>query len=396
MNSRATAPAQLWTIGFRPFFALGCLAGLVAIAAWIWVWRTGAAQVGVFPWLWWHAHEMIYGFGAAVVVGFLATASANWSGLPPLAGAWLRALVALWLMGRIVMVLPGLPRVLVAAVDVAFLPAAGCLLLRHFRAREQRRNRMFLLLLVLWGAGSAAMHLGIGGWLPGIERAAAHWGVHLVIIMIAAIAGRVIPFFSSRAVAGYRGRHWVGLDVAVLLATLIFAAIAAALSENHGATRFAAAVAALLHTCRLALWSDVRILRLPILWVLYAGYAWIPIGLLLIATAPWLGSAGSTGLHALTAGAIGTMVVGMVSRVSLGHTGRPIIAGAPTVAAYVCVVSGTVVRVFGPFAAAHWPILSYELVVLVSGILWAAAHALLIAVYVPVWLGPRVNLAAAS
>lgn len=396
MKQPDTDVARLWTLGFRPFFALGCVSGALTVLIWIWARQTGVTEFGAFPSIWWHAHEMVYGFSAAVVIGFLATASANWSGLPALCGTPLKALAALWVAGRVAMIVPGLPPLLVAVIDVAFLPAAAVLLLRHFQPRAQRKNRMFLVLLCLWGAGNAAMHLGVGGWLPGIERAASHWGLHLVIIMITLIGGRVIPFFSSRVVPGYKGKKSAKLDIAAPAATLVFALLAAFLDEGHVATCIAAGVASLLQAFRLALWWDRKIWRLPILWILYVGYAWIPVGLALIAAAPWVGSAGSAGLHALAAGAIGTMIVAMVSRVSLGHTGRPIVADGAIKAAYAAVLAGGVVRVFGPFAAAQWQVFTYDQVVLLSGILWAAAPTLIFVRFITIWLGPRATLPTAS
>jgi uncharacterized protein involved in response to NO len=385
------APRPLWSIGFRPLFALGTLGAVAMIWTWVLVWSGRLAAPGSFPLLSWHAHEMVYGFAAAIVVGFLATASANWSGLPPLSGARLKLLCLLWVAGRIAMAIPGAPALVVAVVDLAFLPAAAFFLRPYFRGSKGNSRYLFPALLALWTAGSAAMHLGASGVFPGLERTGAFWGVHQLIIMIAVIAGRVLPFFSSRAVPGYVRPSTERLDAATPISTLLFAVAAAALGPEHLVPSVLAGVAAVFHLWRWGKWLDRGVWRVPILWILFVGYAWIPVGLLLLAVSPWVAAANLAGTHALTAGAIGTMIVAMVSRVSLGHTGRPIFANAPVLVAYALILIGSTIRVVGPFVASLTSVVPYGVVVTTSGTLWGAGFAVLALSLARLWWSPRAD-----
>jgi uncharacterized protein involved in response to NO len=328
---------------------------------------------------------MIHGFAVAIIVGFLYTASQNWTGVPGIRGVKLALIVALWLLGRVVMLIPGLAPTAVAAVDLAFLPVAAFFLASYLLRAGQRHNLVFLFLLAAIWLGNIAYHADKTGLTPGTARAGLYGAVHIIVAVIVVVAGRVLPFFSERAVQGYVRRNNKPLDMACAASAIAFALVSVPVPA---AVRLAVAIVAAIATgLRLGLWFDKRILRLPILWILYAGYAWLVAGFVLAALAELNVLPQSTALHAFTAGSISTMIIGMVSRVTLGHTGRPIVAARSTVTAYFFVIASGLLRVFGPLL---WPSL-YAETMLWAGGFWIVAMALLVGRYLPMFLRPRVD-----
>lgn len=373
----------LWQLGFRPFYLLASVFAAGSVALW-------AAQFAGWlrtPYLsgpLWHAHEMLFGFTLAVVVGFLFTAGRNWSGRPTPTGALLAAMAALWLAGRVLVLTPyGWAA---AAANAAFPVAAALALAVPFWASRNRRNYFFVGLLLAMGVANGALHLtqlgvlALPAWL-GVQA-----GLDVVLFIMAVMGGRVIPMFTNNGVPGAGAVRDVRVERLALGATL--AVLAADLVQWQGAAVAAvAAVAAGAHALRLALWRPQRTLRTPLVWVLHAAYAWIPLhlGLRAAAEAEWI--AGSIAVHALTVGAVGGLVIGMMTRTARGHTARPLRADRADVACYVLVLLAAVVRVGGPLLA---PALWMQAVV-ASAVLWSAGFGLYALRYAPVLLRPRLD-----
>lgn len=311
----------LWALGFRPFFLLGLLGAFLLMTIWVLNYPHNVIVFQYFDPVSWHAHEMVFGFAMAVVVGFILTAYQNWANMPGVKGPKLILIAALWIFARILLAWPVVPKWLIAGIDLAFLPIVTLFLYPYLGRPEQRRNFIFIILLTLMSLANLAMHLGPLGFLPGFEIRGAHLGVYIIVLMIVVIGGRVIPFFTDRVVANYKkpDKKWVD---SVAVGSFSGCGIVSVIWPQSLILGVFTGVTALLHLFRWFLWHDARIWRIQILWILYIGYMWLIIGLALTAAACFTLVPFSVATHAFTAGAIGTMIIGMISRVALGHTGR--------------------------------------------------------------------------
>ena len=372
----------LWALGFRPFYLLAALWAVLSIPLW-------AAQMSGHLGSWtrgmpWHAHEMVFGYTLAIVVGFLFTAGRNWSGQPTPTGRHLQALAALWLLARGLGFTPWL--LAAGLANAAFAWASAWALWRALRAGHNRRNDFFPLLLVGLGLASLGLHLQALGWLAWPEGLGLPIALDVVLFMIAVMAGRVVPMFSNNGVPGMQARRDERLEKAALGGVLaLMAADALGLHGLPLAVLLLALAAA--HTARWALWQPWRTLRHPLVWVLHAAYLWLPLHLLLRAGATldaWpLGPA----THALTLGTIGGMTIGMITRTALGHTGRPLQAGPFETTAFVAMLGAALVRVAVPLL---WPA-GLLMAVHLSATLWVLAFVAYLARYVGILSRPRLD-----
>lgn len=378
-GARSNIP--LFAKGFRPFFLAAALFATLMVPLWVLVlFGTISVKSHLDP-VTWHAHEMVFGFTAAVLAGFLLTAVGNWTSRETATGRSLAALTALWIAGRLAMTMgAGLPSALVAGIDLAFLPAVALAIGRPIFAAKNRRNYVVLAMVLALFAANAAVHFG-----P--PRAALLVGVDLVTFFMVVITGRVVPMFTRNATRSTRVRSHPKLDMAAALSLVVVAAVDGA--RAGGIVAFAAyALAAALVAARAVHWDALASRRDPLLLVMHAGHAWIPIGLALraaSAVAPTLPA--SAGLHALTVGAIGALTLGMMARVSLGHTGRPLAAPAPIAGAFALVTTAAVVRVFVPLVAPGL----YVRALSATAVLWALAFALYVAGYARILGAPRAD-----
>ena len=326
----------------------------------------------------WHAHEMLFGFALAVVAGFLFTAVRNWTQRETPTGAWLGAIVLLWIAGRVLMLTPFATAA--ALANVAFPLAVALGIAIPLRASANRRNYFFVALLVGASIAAGVVHFGAAGRLGLLA------GLDIVLFMVAVIGGRVIPMFTNNGVPGAGAARSPPVERAALASTL--ALLAADVAGLDGAAlAIVALAAAIAHAARLALWRPWRTLGNPLVWVLHAAYAWIPIHLALRALAAAGVIAGPLAIHALTIGVIGGMTIGMMTRTAKGHTGRALDADRFEVAAYLLVQAAALTRVGGGLML---PSLYLE-TVFVSAACWSAAFAIYALRYWPVLTRPRVD-----
>jgi uncharacterized protein involved in response to NO len=375
------APA-LFNLGFRPFYLLAALLGALGVPLWLAQYFGLLAGPAHLSGVAWHAHEMVFGFQVAVITGFLFTAARNWTGLPTPAGWPLAALAGLWLLGRLLMVTG--PGWLAAAVDVAFLPAVALGLWFPLQ-RSRNRNRFFVGLLLLLALTNLASHLAVAGVLPVAELLPVRIALYLVVVIVTIMAGRVTPSFTQNAIPSARIRRNRSLDLAAIaMAAAAFVAVIAGLPGWIAGS--ACLIAAALHFARLRMWDPWCTRYQPILWILHVSYAWIPAGLLLMGLAA-LGAPVPAILadHALSIGAVGGMIIGMITRTARGHTGRPLRVGPAEVLAYALVHLAAVARVLVPLG---WPE-GYRFALSASGALWSAAFLLYLLVYLPFLSAPR-------
>jgi uncharacterized protein involved in response to NO len=389
-RSKGTVLRGLSANGFRPFFLLAAVLAVLAVPTWLVVWNGSAFMgAGYLPPLAWHAHEMVFGYASAVIAGFLLTAVRNWTGRETATGAPLYGLALLWLLGRAALVASSsLPKLAVALVDVAFLPAVALTIALPIFAAGNKRNYVMLGILGALSVANLAVHLDALGVLPGWGVRGSRVGVDIVVVLAAIIAGRVIPMFTRNATGSKRIVSVKALDIAAIAALVSYAALDVTAPWSW-LTGIAAVVAAALVALRAARWGLLPSLRVPLLWILHFGHAWIAVGLLLRAAvfvAPRLPLSAST--HALTVGAIGSLTLGMMARVSLGHTGRPLVVGRTVVAAFVLVTLAACLRVFGPVVGAP---VAYSTWLVASGVGWSLAFALFVVAYAKILVSPRAD-----
>jgi len=378
--------------GFRPFFLAG--AGFMALALPLWLLAlTGVVTPDAyFGGLLWHAHEMVFGFSAAILAGFLLTAVGNWTGRETAVGRPLLALVALWLAGRVgVSFASLLPRGVPALLDLSFLPAVGVVLARPLVATQNRRNFVMLGVLGALTIANLVMHLDALGRLgaaPGVAaRHAALASVDVVVFVIAVMAGRIFPMFTRNGtgVAAIKSRP--RLDAAAL-ASLAALTLTDVVLPEHTVGSVVAGVAAVLLAARAIDWGARHTLRIPLLWVLHAGYAFLPLGLALrAATLVSSSIPPSAATHALTAGGIGLVTLGMMARVALGHTGRPLVAGRGATISFVLVLVAALVRVLAPIVTPGAYVRALE----ISGTLFSTGFAIYAASYARICSAARVD-----
>lgn len=387
-RSRMAASPAVLRGGFRPFFLGGAFWAVAALALWL------AALAGMlelpsrFDPLAWHRHEMLFGFVGAVVAGFLLTAIPNWTGRLPIAGAPLAALFGLWAAARAAVLFSAtIGPLAAAAIDVGFY-----LVLAGVAAREvlaaKNRNVPIVLIVLLLGLANAADHAAASGLLAD-EGIAVRAALSLVVVMISLVGGRIVPSFTRNWLAkqgvkdrlpSQPGRY----DLATIAATAI--ALLAWIAAPHERTAgFLLLGAGLLQAVRLARWGGWRTTRDPLVLILHVGYCWVPVGLALLG-ASLVGTAipGPAAIHALTAGAMGTMILAVMTRSTLGHTGRELRADGLTVLVYLLVTAGALLRVTAPFTPVDY-MLGMEL----SALAWGGAFIGFLLGYGPILLSPR-------
>lgn len=368
----------LLRLGFRPFYLAAAAFACLAIPVWVTVFLGQAGWSVAVPAQMWHAHEMLFGFAATVIVGFLLTAGKAWTGLPTPRGAALAALVLLWLGARVAAFTAPYP--VYAALDLLLLPVVAAVLVRLLLRAGNRRNLPLAGLLGLLTLANLVFHLSMLGLLDLPPVRSLYAALALVVLVECVMAGRVIPAFTMSAIAGLR----LAVDPRMEKATAVVSVLALlgwvfAPTAALGAPLLA--LAAAMQLARLVGWKPWRTRGRPILWILHLAYAWIPVGFLLLSMSQLGWIAASVGIHALAVGATGGLIIGMITRTARGHTGRPLLASPIEVAAYGLVMLAGVLRVVLPVLAPQWLAPS----VIAAAFAWSLAFALYLAVFTP-WL----------
>lgn len=374
-----------FALGFRSFFLAAGVYAVLMMGLWLGVLQ-GWLKTGDLSPAIWHGHEMLFGFAVAVIAGFLLTAAQNWTGIRTPSGPPLAALFLLWLAGRLSFLIPGLPVGWVALIDLAFLPVLALTLAWPIMKAKQLSNAPFPILLLVLAAANALVHLDGLGWTSGTARLGLHLAAYVVVTIIVVMGGRVIPSFTDNKLRT-RARRWKTIEWLVPVATLS-ALITALLAPDSRVTALLAAIAAGVHFTRLAGWYTHKFWSEPLLWILHLGYAWIALGFALLAlSAAGMTTAASSALHAFTVGGIGALTLGMMARVSLGHTGRMLEPVPLMTLAFVAINLAALIRVALPLI---FPAI-YMQGIVASGLLWMTAFGLFAAIYTPILLRPRVD-----
>ncbi|MCP5442395.1 MAG: NnrS family protein [Chromatiaceae bacterium] len=382
----ATGGPAIFALGFRPFFSAAGLAAVVLIAIWIPTWMGRLALPDYYGAIGWHSHEMLFGYTTAIIAGFLLTAVRNWTGINTPNGTPLALLALLWLAGRVLPLLPApVPGWLVAAADLAFLPAVALSIAPALWQGEQKINRIFVPILLVMALSNLLVHLQALG-VTGSAARGIDMMLYMVVFLVSLLGGRVMPFFTQAVVPGFRARRqqWLETTTMGAFALLILLQLVETPPLLTGLT---ALLLALTQALRVAGWHHPQVWRMPILWVLYTGMFWIVIGLLMLALSSIGLVGGNLARHALGLGGIGVLTLGMMSRVSLGHSGRPIDPVRSIQIAFILLNLAAAARVFGPLL----PVANYTFWVHLSGGLWIICFLLFCRVYLPILSRPRID-----
>jgi uncharacterized protein involved in response to NO len=376
----AAKPLPIFALGFRPFYLLAIILAAVALPVWLGVYFGIIAPSGYLSGIAWHSHEMLFGFVVAVIAGFLLTAVRNWTGLPTPTGIALSILAGIWLLARILMWTG--PAALAAVVDLSFLPALAVAIAIPIARSRNRRNFKVLLILVGLGGANLAFHLTMLGVLPvGVDRLSIVVTLDIIMILMAIMAGRVIPAFTRNAVAGAHPRQVLSIEVLALgsLVLILIAEIGSfwfAIDTVLWCALFA--TAAIMHVIRLLLWQPFRARHDPLLWMLPVAYAWIPVALFFraVATLP-TGIPETVAFHALTTGAMASLMTAMMTRSALGHTGRELKAGRIEISVFLLIQAAALTRIVPGLI---WP-QHYPTYMTVSAGLWSLAFIVFLSRY---------------
>ncbi len=377
----------LWRLGFRPFFLGAGVLAVLVMALWMAMFPMGMeiAPVGYAAPLW-HAHEMVFGYGVAVIAGFLLTAVKNWTNVQTVHGPALMGLFLVWVVARVAP-FTGLPEI-AFLFDILFMVLLAAAILHPIVKARSWNQWGIVLIVLLLVCSNFLFYLGLMDVLPGEGRQGVHAGLYLILALILVVGRRVIPFFIERGCDGpvqLVYREW--LDVAIVVSFALFA-LFDLFTPFTTYTALLAGVLAVLNLVRLRDWHTPRLWGKPLLWVLYVAYFWITFGFLLKAGSLLSGVSSMLFLHAFTVGGIGMMTLGMMARVALGHTGRNVFE-PPKIVGWMFHLIGAaaVVRVLMPLVDfGH-----YTTWVALSQLLWMAAFGLFLVVYAPILVKPRID-----
>ncbi|MGO4999498.1 NnrS family protein [Oceanisphaera sp. W20_SRM_FM3] len=385
---------KIWPIfrlGFRVFFLGGALFSAGAMLLWALSLSDFAVLPGVKNPIWWHAHEMLFGFALAIVAGFVTTAMQNWTGVPGIKSWPLAVVAGLWLLPRLLMPLRGELNGLVIALDLLWLPIVAGMLAQPILKTKQWRNLFFVPLFVFFTLLNALSYYAAvsDNWL--LSERVFITTVLALSALITVMGGRVFPFFTARATQTPKIEPIVWLEKLSLVSIWISALAWLLLPRTPAANALLAlllAVTAIAHLVRLSRWNYKVTTKVPLLWILYLGYFFIPLGLLALAAALLkMGISVSLASHWLTAGALGAVILGMIARVSLGHSGRPLEITRIMVVAFAFIILAALLRSLLPMIAPMMTMQAYHS----SAACWIIAYGLFCWVYWPILTKPRAD-----
>jgi uncharacterized protein involved in response to NO len=377
-RDRRGARLSLFQDGFRPFYLAGAIFAAIAVPLWLGMWYHGYWSPSI-PALYWHMHEMVFGFGVAIIVGFVFTAARNWTGLPLPDGVPLALIVGLWLAGRVGMLLSY--GVATAIVDSLLLVVVAGVVMRKFIRARSTSNMPLAVVLSLLAAANASFHASLLGWIPVSPLAVGEMGLMLVVLVEMIVGGRVVPGFSANAIPHARRYRAAWLQRSAL-ALAVSAFLFDALEPMSRLAGVVALIAGAVAGVQWLGWNPFVTLRRPMVWVLHVSYAWIPAGLVLLGLSALGVVPRSAAMHAFGVGAMGGLIMGMITRTALGHSGRPVRAGRVELVVFVVIQIAAAARVTAALVPAV-----YLAGIAVSGIAWTAAFALYAVAYAPLLIG---------
>ncbi len=380
----------LLRLGFRPFFLSGAAFSVVAITLWLLMYKGTVSLSPLGGGYWWHIHEMIFGFGCAIIAGFLLTAVQNWTGARGAQGSTLLVLFLLWLAGRVVVLFPNmLGELLTTLVDLSFLPTVAFILAKPIVAVKQYRNLFFVPLLLLFTFANAEMHLAIYYPNTFTTTFAGYAGVMLVTFLMSVMAGRVVPMFTANGTKTPKATPLPWLDkitngsLAVAMLSLLLQPVVGFSESFFGVLLI---IAGIFQTMRWLRWRPWITLGVPLLWSIHLSIKFIAYGLIVLGLSYLIAEIPSNHIwHLLTVGGMGGLILAMISRVSLGHTGRPLSPPKAMSFAYIFITLAALVRALGPWALPEKTLLFID----ISGTFWLFAFGIFVVTYAPMLMSGR-------
>ncbi len=377
------ASSPLWRLGFRPFYLMAAAFAAISIPLWIaryYGWANGLPNVDMN----WHMHEMVFGFAIAVIIGFLFTAVRAWTGLWTPRRGMLAAFVALWLAGRLAMLFA--PPLIATLVDVLFVPLAAWPLYSVLKRAGNKRNMFLIVLLAVLTLLNICFHAAVLGWISISPIHAIESAILVVVILETVIGGRVIPMFTVNGIPGVRPVSRLNVNRACVILTVAAAAAWAFLPPSPlvAAFAFAAGGAQLV---RLAGWKPYATLRVPLVWILHLSMLWIVVGFILLGFAALGHVAQTAAFHVLAVGSMAGLILGMITRTALGHTGRPLKAGRSETAMYVLIEIAVLARLCAAFDLFSMR----DHALLAAATAWTLAFLLYLIIYTPYLLRGRLD-----
>lgn len=382
----------IFALGFRPLYLVSAIWAALAVALWIFV---PTALTGKLNGVWWHAHEMLWGFIATVAVGFLLTASATWTGKNPLKSYPLAALCTLWLLARILYLVPGNTAFLLAAIaDVSFFIYGAIALARVLYKVKSRQN--YPLVAALLGLAAANAAYLIMAYQEHYEflRTGFHIGMLLMTFIALLIGRRVIPFFAQRGAnldiprSEKSGKYQLWLSALAVISLVL---------GNHPVTAILLLILGVITLYQLYTWKPWGVRKVPLLWVLYFSYFFLGLGLIVAAAYFLPGKAilpPATFVHLIGMGGFSVMIIGMMTRTALGHTGRPLRASRLMVFAYIFVILATLSRLAAlllPLVITGFSVTGITIFWHISACLWLIAFLAYAYQYAPYLTSPRAD-----
>lgn len=380
----------LLRLGFRPFFLSGALFSVIAILLWLLMYKGVVSFSPLGGGYWWHIHEMIFGFGCAIIAGFLLTAVQNWTGVRGAQGTSLLVLFLIWLAGRIAVLFPELLGAeLTTIIDLSFLPAVAYVLGKPIIAIKQYRNLFFVPLLLLFTIANSEMHLAIYYPATFTITYAAYTGVMLVTFLMSVMAGRVVPMFTANGTQTPKASPLPWLDkvtngcLAVAMLYLLLQPVAGFSDTFFGVLLI---IAGIFQTIRWLRWKPWITLGVPLLWSIHASIKFIAYGLIVLGFSYLIVEVPSNHIwHLLTVGGMGGLILAMISRVSLGHTGRPLSPPKAMSFAFIFIILAALVRSLGPWVLPEKNMLFID----ISGTFWLLAFGIFVVTYAPMLMSAR-------
>ncbi|MFK5915094.1 MAG: NnrS family protein [Woeseiaceae bacterium] len=385
-NQKSKKSFSLFALGFRPFFLFAAFFAPLLIALWALQLSGYLSISSYYSPTGWHAHEMLFGYTVAVIAGFILTATGNWTGMKMISGWQLALLSVVFLAGRLAPFVTSLSYQMIAAIDLAFIPLVAFLVAVPVIKAKQWSNIIFVPLLLAMATANFAVHASALGWSDLSIITGSRAMLYLVVFLIVVMGGRVIPFFTERGVAGVTTKKWPAIEWLSPISILLLI-LSDVMYGDKIFTAYVALFTAVVHGIRLAGWYSAKIWQVPLVWVLQIAYAWFIVGFIIKALALIEFNQSLFAYHAFTVGGIGIMTLGMMARVSLGHTGREMNLNSWMVFSFILINVAAFFRVILPMFMHEY----YLQLIKVSAWLWVVAFIIYLVVYTPMWLKPRVD-----
>ena len=382
----------LLRLGFRPFFLFGAAFAVIAIFIWLLIIQGKSDLTPFGGGYWWHLHEMIFGFATAIIAGFLLTAVQNWTGIPGIQNKSLLFLVVLWLVARLSLIQPNiLGENITMLLDIAFLPAVAIFLGRPIIKIKQYRNLFFVPLLILFTLVNIEFYLALMSPDNFSVQLSAYAGVMLITLLMSVMVGRVGPMFTANGTQTQKVTNIAWLDKATngSLAIITFYLILhPLLPTNEHILGGLFMIAAIFQAMRIIRWRPWVTIKVPLLWSLHLAVIFMVIGLFFIGLSYFSTELSSSHLwHILTIGGMGGLILAMIARVSLGHTGRPLHPPKAMSLAFLLIFIAAFVRSFLPLLFPESIMSIYQ----ASAGLWYLSFGIFIFHYAPMLLKGRLD-----